>query len=323
MKEKDQAQLEAFLGFPLLGWLMGMPLPALARLCVFLFRQKSANWAMIRTLTNVLECTPEFRQLLPEELRTDFTAVEVSIRKSGREALLWLYAVAYLFLRNVRDLVGRESAAVGKHPVLEPVRTREYQLLQSRLGDDCFGNTLKALRADHRQAYHCWTRVGSQTAALALHGLGDAACRSLLGGAVSEKFLEDIFQLRQGAFLAFTPFAVIRARDLLVTHYAEGLVPAVVHPDACLSGLLALDKAWLHRCLYNANLVDVGVTLGRQPDPQRLLDSLQPRLHPLYFLLLEAAGKGELKINRTDPEALRKLLVEVRLAGLHRKPSAT
>jgi hypothetical protein len=43
----------------------------------------------------------------------------------------------------------------------------------------------------------------------------------------------------------------------------------------------------------------------------------------VYFLLLEAAGKGELKINRTDPGALRKLLVEVRLAGLHRKPLAT
>ncbi len=63
MKEKDQAQLEAFLGFPLLGWLEGMPLPALARLCVFLFRQKSA---------------------------------------------------------------------IGKHPMLEPVLTREYQLLQFR-----------------------------------------------------------------------------------------------------------------------------------------------------------------------------------------------
>lgn len=96
-------------------------------------------------------------------LRTDLTEVEVSIRKSGREALLWLYAVAYLFLRNVRELVGRESVVVGKHPVLEPVRTREYQLLQFRLGEDCFGNTLKALRADHRQAYHCWTKVGSQT----------------------------------------------------------------------------------------------------------------------------------------------------------------
>jgi len=64
LAQADTVKLKEFLGFPFLTWLRDLPLPSLHQLSRFLLTEKLVNWAMLRTVTNLLDISPEFRSLL-------------------------------------------------------------------------------------------------------------------------------------------------------------------------------------------------------------------------------------------------------------------
>lgn len=310
MKESDRQLLEGFLNYPLLHWIDSMPLPMFIQLAKQLLSTKLVTWAMLRTITNALDCTQDFRELLTPDQQQDFLAVEASLRKPPIEELIWTYAVCYLFLRNCVELIHRQEALIHRVSALDELKNWEFKQLQQRMEGDIFRNTMKALHGNKKIAYPCYTKIGSQTLALALHGIPAPACLQLLDGAVSANFIKDTLQLRDGAFLHFSAFNVLSARDILINAWVASQSSEQPQLPVVLGQTLTLEKRQRHRCLYQANLIDLGYALQAETKPAPLMAKLKEALHPIYYMLLQAAREGKLKINRTDPEAVRKLEME-------------
>ncbi len=311
MTERNRTLLEGFLGFPALSWIEGMGPGQFAELAKLLIQLKAGSWATIRTLTNAAGMTQAFREHLSRDQQADFAAAEASINKPDREAFLWTVAVAYITLRNLAELVRGQEALPRKHAALGAVREWEYARLRRRVPDLLFRQALKALHADKKGAYGCYTEAGSHTLALALHGLPDELCLQLLGGAVSSNFRKDVFQLKGGNFLDASSFSVLAARDELIAIWARlriGGRPAVA---SVLGTALELPKDALHQALYHANIIDLGYCLETEGSGPKAFKPLEAALHPLYFHLLYAAFEGKLRINRVDSAAPTRLAEEI------------
>ena len=124
LAQADTVKLEEFLGFPFLTWLRDLPLPSLHQLSRFLLTEKLVNWAMLRTVTNLLDISPEFRSLLslmklhkdrfhglypamfPGPLQREFFSAP-SMRNSSEELCHWQMALIFLHNLHIPDRILR------------------------------------------------------------------------------------------------------------------------------------------------------------------------------------------------------------------------
>lgn len=310
MKTNRLSLIDTFLGLPFLAWLHSLPLPRLYELCRRLMAAKLLNWAMVRTITNLFGTTQEFRELLSRDQQMDFMAVESSIRKKATEEEIWIQAVAYVLARNVMRLLDSAGGTDVKLPELAYLLEFRRQQLERYAGSQIFKLTLQELYKDKKLAYSCYTAVGSQDLALALHGLDDEMILRILSGAVSKNFIKDILQLKNGDFLVITRQKSLVARDRLLEEHAKLRVSKNLALVELVPRILALPNGVRHACLFTGNMIDLGYLLKKDPDGPGLLKTIEASIHPLYLRLISGAMEDRLKINRLEPDALSKLAVQ-------------
>ncbi|HAP43599.1 MAG: hypothetical protein A2087_04245 [Spirochaetes bacterium GWD1_61_31] len=323
LAQADTVKLEEFLGFPFLTWLRDLPLPSLHQLSRFLLTEKLVNWAMLRTVTNLLDISPEFRSLLSANQQKDFADVEASIRKPGREAVVWNQAVCYLLFRNLRRLLSRLETICRKIPELDAVRRHEFSRLKARLSGNIFLTALQRLAQDKRMAFACFSALGSHRTALALNQLPALQLDRMLRESVSENFLKDVQQLRQGEFLHFSEYNIMASQDRLVDLCLKSTTDGRMKLAQLLPAVLALPAAARHLCLYDANLIDLGYAIAREQAARPLLAELAAKASQSYSQLVLAAAEGRLKINHTDPDSGHNLAVQYYRLKLTASPAAT
>ena len=296
---QEAADLTNFLGFDLYSWLKDVPPSRLVALFNTLLEAKLVNYKMIRTMTSFADITPSIRNAMQPMQRTALLDVVGVEYKPTREGLIWTYAVAYVFIRNMCKFMRRHPEAYLKTVSLHAIHDYDVRRLEARYASgSILRNTMGVLHAYPKFAYHVYTNFDKVTLACALQVLRDDEIAPLLQSVVIRAFSDDIIQLARGKLTPKDEYSKYSAQSKFVDSIFSANAKRI-DKQKTLAQLSALDADSFSRCLYDSSLLDFGMYLrsNKTVESGELLVSLQSRLTEVSNYIVMATYEKRFNIN--------------------------